>query len=130
MCKLYAGSFGTLGVFTDFYFKLKPLPPSQITVLAVMKELSTAREALIKLRESPLSPLAVEFMNPEALRVFSQSVPFAGNHQGYSLIVLFGEVENAVQWQVGELQRLWEQLGISAVNVSDAAIQKTLWDVL
>jgi hypothetical protein len=29
-----------------------------------MKGLSDTREALAKLRESPLSPLAVEFMNP------------------------------------------------------------------
>jgi FAD/FMN-containing dehydrogenase len=29
MCKLYTGAFGTLGVLLDFYFKLKPLPPSE-----------------------------------------------------------------------------------------------------
>jgi glycolate oxidase FAD binding subunit len=130
MCKLYAGSFGTLGVFTDFYFKLKPLPPSQATVLGVMKELSTAREALMKLRESPLSPLAVEFMNPEAARVLSRSLPFVWNDRGYSLAVLFGEVERAVRWQVEELKRLWEPLGLVELNLSESAEQKALWQVL
>ena len=33
MCKLYTGAFGTLGVLLDFYFKLKPLPPSEKTVV-------------------------------------------------------------------------------------------------
>jgi glycolate oxidase FAD binding subunit len=130
MCKLYAGSFGTLGVLTDFYFKLKPMPPFQTTVLSVMKELSDTTQALTKLRESPLSPLAVEFMSPQALRVLSQSVPFVGNHPGYSLIVLFGEVENAVRWQVEELKRLWGSLGIAAVTLDDSSDQKSLWDLL
>jgi len=130
MCKLYAGSFGTLGVFTDFYFKLKPIPPSQATVFCVVKELSAAREALIKLRESPLSPLAVELMNPQALTVLRKSAPFAANHEGYGLIVLFGEVEDAVRWQVGELRKLWEPLSMVEASLLDATEQKALWDWL
>ena len=130
MCKLYVGSFGTLGVFTDFYLKLKPLPPSQRTVLAVMKGLSDTKEALAKLRESPLSPLAVEFMNPRVLRLLNQSLPVTGDHEGYSLVVLFGEVENAVTWQVEELERLWEPLCVKGLILSDPAEQKALWDVL
>ena len=39
MCKLYAGSFGTLGVFSDFYFKLKPLPPMEKTVVGLFRKL-------------------------------------------------------------------------------------------
>ena len=34
MCKLYVGSFGTLGILTDFYFKLKPLQPEMYSVLS------------------------------------------------------------------------------------------------
>jgi glycolate oxidase FAD binding subunit len=130
MCKLYAGSFGTLGVLTDFYFKLKPLPPCQATVLGVMKELSDVKAALIKLRESPLSPLAVEFMNLEARSVLDQMASFARSHQGYSLIVLFGEVESAVRWQVEELKRVWQPLGIVEFQLTDPPEQKAVWDVV
>jgi glycolate oxidase FAD binding subunit len=130
MCKLYVGSFGTLGVFTDFYFNLKPVPPCQTTILAVMKALSDVTEALTKLRESPLSPLAVEFLNPLALRAVGQSIPLVGNHEGHALVVLFGEVENAVRWQVEELKRLWASLGIMSVTPGDSSDQKSLWDLL
>ncbi len=130
MCKLYAGSFGTLGVLTDFYFKLKPLPPCQATVVGVMKELHDVKAALIKLQESPLSPLAVEFIIPEARIVLDYLAPFVKTHEGYSLVVLFGEVENAVKWQVEELKRIWGLLGIAGVQLTDPAEQKAVWDVL
>jgi glycolate oxidase FAD binding subunit len=60
MCKLYTGAFGTLGVLLDFYFKLKPLPSSEKTVIVKFKGLAEAAQALSRLLSSPLSPTVTD----------------------------------------------------------------------
>ena len=130
MCKLYVGSFGTLGILTDFYFKLKPLPPCEKTVLVVLKGLSEVGLALDKLFSSPLTPSAVELLNPAALAVLNQSISLTDSKEGYSLVVRFGEVENAVKWQVEQLERLWEPLCAKGIILGDIVEQNLLWEVL
>lgn len=130
MCKLYVGSFGTLGILTDFYFKLKPLPPCERTVLVVLKGLSEVGEALAKLFNSPLTPSAVEFLNPGALAVLNQSISLTEGTEGYSLVVRFGEVENAVKWEVEQLERLWGPLCTKGLILGDTLEQNRLWEVL
>jgi len=130
MCKLYAGSFGTLGILTDFYLKLKPRPPCEATAVCVTPELSSVREILTKLRESPLSPLAIEFLNPEAAEVLRHFPSFEGHHTSYFLVVLFGEVESAVKWQIEAMKKIGESPGVRWTHVSDPTDQKVLWDLL
>jgi glycolate oxidase FAD binding subunit len=130
MCKLYTGSFGTLGILIDFYFKLKPLPPSEKSVLVVLSSLPAAGEALEKLFNSCLAPAAMEFLNPEALRILEECISLTGNKAGYAFAVRFEDVENAVKWQVGQLEKLWESYGVKGVILSDRAEQKLFWEVL
>jgi glycolate oxidase FAD binding subunit len=130
MCKLYTGSFGTLGILIDFYFKLKPLPPSEKTVLVVLASLPDARAALEKLFNSPLAPAAMEFLNPAALRILEESISLTGNKAGYAFAVRFEDVENAVKWQVEQLEKLWEPHYVKGVILGDRAEQKLFWEVL
>jgi len=130
MCKLYVGSFGTLGILTDFYFKLKPLPPCEKTVLVVLKGLSEVGLALDQLFSSPLTPLAVELLNPAALAVLNQSISLTDSKEGYSLVVRFGEVETAVKWQVEQLEKLWGPLCAKGIILGDIVEQNLLWEVL
>jgi glycolate oxidase FAD binding subunit len=85
MCKLYTGAFGTLGVLLDFYFKLKPLPPSEKTVVVKFKGLTETAQALSKLFSSPLLPAAVELLNPAALEFVNRSLNLAGGAVGEAL---------------------------------------------
>ncbi|MCI0418099.1 MAG: FAD-binding oxidoreductase, partial [Acidobacteria bacterium] len=130
MCKLYTGAFGTLGVLIDFYFKLKPLPPFERTVVVKLKGLSEAAEALAKLLSSPLTPAAVELLNPSALEFVNRFLPLTQGQPGYTMVLRFGDVENAVQWQVEHLEKLWSGLTAQGVTVSDAAEQSLLWQIL
>lgn len=130
MCKLYAGSFGTLGVFSDFYFKLKPLPPMEKTVVGLFRKLPTVRSALSKLLRSPLIPTAVEFLDGNASRRLGRKLDWSGTIAGYALAVKFGDLEAAVNWQVKELKETWGSCLDGDMLVSDAQAQARLWDCL
>ena len=130
MCKLYAGSFGTLGVFSDFYFKLKPLPPMEKTVVGLFKNLPPVRSALSKLLRSPLIPIAVEFLDGGASRRLDRKLDWNGKIAGYALSVKFGDLESAVDWQVKELKEIWGSCPDGDMLVSDPGEQARLWDCL
>jgi glycolate oxidase FAD binding subunit len=130
MCKLYTGAFGTLGVLLDFYFKLKPLPPFERTVVVKFKGLAEAVQGLAKLLSSPLLPAAVELLNPAALEFVNRSLNLTQGEPGYAAVLRFGDVENSVQWQVEELAKLWDGLTAQGVIVGDAAEQSLVWQML
>jgi FAD/FMN-containing dehydrogenase len=130
MCKLYTGAFGTLGVLLDFYFKLKPLPPSEKTVVVKFKGLPETAQALAKLLSSPLLPAAVELLNPAALEFVNHSLDLTQGESGYAVVLRFGDVENSVQWQVEQLEKLWDGLTAQGVIVGDAREQALVWQML
>lgn len=130
MCKLYTGAFGTLGVLLDFYFKLKPLPPFEKTVVVKFKGLTEVAQALAKLLSSPLLPAAVELLNPKALEFVNRSLALTQGEPGYAVVLRFGDVENSVQWQVEQLEKLWDGLTAQGVIVGDTGEQALVWRML
>jgi len=130
MCKLYTGAFGTLGVLLDFYFKLKPLPPFERTVVVKFNGLTDAAQGLAKLLSSPLLPAAVELLNPAALEFVNHSLTLTQGEPGYAVVLRFGDVENSVRWQVEQLEKLWDGLTAQGVIVGDAGEQSLVWQML
>src|SRR6185503_11908558 len=68
LCKLFTGSYGTLGIITELNFKLRPRPAREATVIGR----GTAQDVL----EARLFPVAAEIVN-DVLHV-----RFAGNEKG------------------------------------------------
>jgi FAD/FMN-containing dehydrogenase len=83
LCKLFTGSFGSLGIITELNFKLRPRPAREATVIATgaIDDLRAAARAIVEAR---LFPVAVEIVSGRLL------VRFAGNEKG----VLF-QIEQA-----------------------------------
>jgi len=86
LCKLFTGSFGSLGVITQLTFKLRPRPAVETTIVAAGKTavLHSAARSII---DNHLFPVAVELISP-ALAANVVSLPadnslmlvrFAGN---------------------------------------------------
>jgi len=130
MCKLYIGSFGTLGVLVDFFFKLKPIPPFSKTVAFVLKGLDEARVGLERLIHSPLTPVALELVNPEGTRLFNEQRPWVKDSDHYLFLVRFMDLEKAVDWQVEQLQEMWKELFIQGVSLSSPSEQEQIWRLL
>ena len=68
LCKLFTGSYGSLGIITELNFKLRPRPAREATVIG--------RGAVQDILEARLFPVAAEIVN-DVLHV-----RFAGNEKG------------------------------------------------
>ena len=130
MCKLYIGSFGTLGVLTDFFFKLKPLPPFSKTVAVLLKNLDHARVGLEKLIHSPLTPAAVELVNPACAKIFNERLALVQDSDHYVFLVRFMDLDKAVEWQVSQLEDRWKEIFTQGVVVSSPSDQEHIWGLL
>lgn len=75
LCKLFTGSFGSLGIITELNFKLRPRPAREATVMASgpADDLRKSAQAIL---EACLFPVASEIVNDVLL------VRFAGNEKG------------------------------------------------
>jgi len=58
--KLYTGSRGTLGVLTDVWFRLRPLPECRRWVTAEVPDTATAAAAIAAVRASQVAPSALQ----------------------------------------------------------------------
>lgn len=100
LAKLFAGSFGTLGVLVETTFRLHPRPEAQRLVLVELETPTAAAAAVGALEGSPLEPSAVELgwsSRPQAagrLAVLFESVLEAAEAQAtraMALLAPFGQ---------------------------------------
>ena len=61
MCRLMAGSRGTLGVITQATLMVRPLPEAAALLAAKYTDFKSAEELLAALVRLPIQPVAVEF---------------------------------------------------------------------
>jgi glycolate oxidase subunit GlcD len=80
LCKLFTGSYGSLGIITEVNFKLRPRPAREVTVVAsgTVDELTRAARAVVEAR---LFPVATEIVNSRSAAPVLH-VRFAGNEKG------------------------------------------------
>ena len=115
LCKLFTGSYGSLGIITELNFKLRPRPAREATVIArgAIEELRQSARAILEAR---LFPVAAE-LSSDAL-----FVRFAGNEKGVAF-----QTEQALKLLknaeiVLDDAELWKN--IAAARVSEGRIRE------
>lgn len=117
--KLFVGSLGTLGIIVEATFKLAPLPKKTGTVLASFRELEHTCRVASRVLTSPLLPLSIELLNPEASAKFG-----IGNHP--ILAIRFGGIDSEVERQLSDVNR-WSREGDS-LGVEIMKNDTAFWD--
>jgi len=88
LCKLFNGSYGTLGLITELTFKLRPRPAHEATIIVRAPDVETLINCARQLRAGQFLPVALELLAPAlattigapgATDQFALLVRFAGN---------------------------------------------------
>ena len=113
LCKLFTGSYGSLGIITELIFKLRPRPAREATVIALGStvELLAAGCAIVDAR---LFPVAVELVSSS----FANRLDLKADPDAAALLVRFAGNEKGVAYQIEQALR---QLPNSAEVVTDDA---------
>ncbi|EGO62616.1 FAD-binding oxidoreductase [Acetonema longum] len=118
--KLFIGSKGTLGVITEAYLRVYPVPPASEVLLGVARGLDAVWKAAKAMEE--IEPAVVEIYDaPLAKRLYN--LGSQGNVR-YGILVKYAGPGPAVDKQYAETLAVFNQYGISLskADVNDAEI--------
>jgi glycolate oxidase subunit GlcD len=118
LCKLFTGSYGTLGLITEVTFKLRPLPAETRTIIA-----NGTADALLQTARRIASnsfAVAVEILSPG----LAESVAAESFRGAYALLIRFAGSSRTVIKQTAQALTALRDEGFRCVTHDDDA---TLW---
>lgn len=124
MCKLYAGSLGTLGIFSELTFKVQPRPEAIATVMLACSSFRAALEATQTILRADLTPDALEALNGKAFEMLTGDACRAP----WVLLLRFGEADAAVRWQVDRMRGIAHASGTTVLNVLGMQESEEFWE--
>jgi FAD/FMN-containing dehydrogenase len=106
LCKLFVGSYGTLGLILELTFKLRPRPVRQATLLASGPRAAVWSGARALL-SAQLFPVALELLSTQAAAAIS--APVAGEDD-CALMIRFAGAEASVAFQIEQSRALLDHV--------------------
>ena len=117
LTRLFCGSEGTLGIFTEIILRLVPLPPAKTTLQAAYKDLNHAAETVTAIMAAGMVPTTLELMDRAVLDVISNYGGAQFNEQAQALLLI--EVDgdaSSVNSQGEQIEALCREKGAIAVD--------------
>jgi glycolate oxidase FAD binding subunit len=129
--KLFAGSFGTLGLITEATFRLHPQPESALAVTLDCPDPETAAATVQAMASSPLAPSAVELYWPAAAAPITVGVLLEGDEASVAgradrMLSLLGEHATAGQPPAQPI-RAAGRLGHPVLAADGTVLQLAFW---
>ncbi|NDV20454.1 FAD-binding protein [Pseudodesulfovibrio sp. JC047] len=128
--RLFAGSNGTLGLFTELTVKLIPLPEAATSVLVGFADMTSSMDGAKAVFQAGVLPAACEFMDGPTLQAIrmGDTIPVANSAQAALLFMVDGTPEG-VDAEVGRLVAALQSANPVSVDVGSGAEAEALWDV-
>jgi glycolate oxidase FAD binding subunit len=125
--KLYAGSWGTLGLLAELTFRVLPLPESRTTILVSLPDLDAAETLIAGVLDSDLYALFVELFSGTASPLLLPE-----RREGWTLAIGIEGANEDVEWQAAHLRTLCEAIPHTSFEVlgqeAAVALRRTLAD--
>jgi glycolate oxidase FAD binding subunit len=113
MNRLMAGSMGTLCVFTQLTFMVRPLPEKSAIISCDLPDLKTAEKLLASLNKSQVRPVAIELLMTAGTSPFAPRKYAAFAERKATLLsVSFEGTTAEVDWMLDTLRAEWCTEGI------------------
>lgn len=123
LCKLFTGSYGTLGLIVELTFKLRPRPAHTATV-AASGPLDSLWRGAKSVLDARLLPVAVEMVSQGAAR----SIGISDADTGPSLLIRYAGTRETVAFQTDATIKLLRDA--DAIATSSTSDDENLWSSL
>ncbi len=120
LCKLYAGSFGSLAMIAEMSFKLRALPSTEKTLVFYADDAESLCWLALRISDSDVQPAAMELISPVA----ELNLPIESRR--FALALRFLNETETVEFQVNEAARIGHDF--DRVVLSDAEAE-AFWTV-
>jgi FAD/FMN-containing dehydrogenase len=118
LCKLYAGSFGTLGLIGELSFKLRARPPRERTLLFYAAKLEPLCALAARIADGDAQPAAMEIFAP---REAEADAGGEGKSERFALALRFLNEAETITTQIEEAARLGADFKSAALSEKEAA---------
>ncbi|WP_287787607.1 FAD-binding protein [Acidiphilium sp.] len=117
LCKLFTGSYGTLGVMSEITLKVLPAPEATGTVVLAGLDAATAVKALSAALGSPFSVTGAAHLPEGAAAALGHARPIT--------IARIEDFTDSVHYRIGRLAEIWGAFGM--VEQLDTSASLALW---
>lgn len=125
MCRLFAGSLGTLGIILEATFRLYPLPEVEQTLAACFDHVSQALSCLAGILRDGLDLSALEILNPPGLKRLASPSGLPLPWDGYLLLAKAEGRKEAVEEHLSHAAKLARENGASSLDLLEG--DEELW---
>ncbi|HEX8181955.1 MAG TPA: FAD-linked oxidase C-terminal domain-containing protein [Pyrinomonadaceae bacterium] len=122
LCKLFTGSYGTLGLITELTCKLRPRPAHMTTMVVRAASGDTLLDGARRLRAGDFLPVALELLGPALAARLGLDAP----HGQSALLVRFASKEATVVDQVRRARSLFARADALELITADAPLWQAL----
>ncbi len=132
LTRLFVGSEGTLGIFTQITVKLLPLPEKIETLLVFFTAAHDAVQSATQIISNNILPRALEFIDKssiDCIKGYKQEIQIPKEVNAILLIDIDGKDAN-VKTEVSLIEKIvLENHALKAIPAKDAKERDTLWEV-